>query len=75
MAPSARVLLVSVNREDQPHPVYPLALEYLAAALRAAGHEVRLHDCWAAGAEGPSLGDAVRGFAPGLVGVSLRNVE
>ena len=72
---AARILLVSANREDQPHPVYPLALEYLAAALRAAGHEVRLLDVRKAAADGVAVGTAVRDAAPGLVGVSLRNVD
>jgi hypothetical protein len=67
---SARVLLVSVNREDQPHPVYPLALEHLAAALRAAGHEALLLDVRKLAADGVPLVDAVRDARPDLVGVS-----
>ncbi len=74
-APAARVLLVSVNREDQPHPVYPLGLECLAAALRAAGHEARLLDVRKAAADGVTVEAAVRAAAPDLVGVSLRNVD
>jgi radical SAM superfamily enzyme YgiQ (UPF0313 family) len=71
----ARVLLVSANTEDQPHPVYPLALECLGAALRKAGHAVRFFDCWRAGAPPAALADAVRDAAPDLVGVSIRNVD
>jgi radical SAM superfamily enzyme YgiQ (UPF0313 family) len=72
---SVRVLLVSVNREDQPHPVYPLALEHLAAALRAAGHEARLLDVRKAEADGIAIAAAIRAARPDLVGVSVRNVD
>jgi radical SAM superfamily enzyme YgiQ (UPF0313 family) len=75
MTTSARVLLVSVNREDQPQPVYPLALDLLAAALRAAGHEARLLDVRTIASDGIPLADAVREAAPHLVGVSLRNID
>jgi hypothetical protein len=71
----ARVLLVSVNTEDQPQPVYPLALDYLRDALRRGGHEARLFDCWKAAAVGASLGETLREFKPDLVGVSVRNID
>ncbi len=44
----ARVLLVNLNRYDQPYPVYPVGLAYLDAALRGAGYATRLWDARAA---------------------------
>jgi len=44
----SRVLLVNINRYDQPYPVYPLGLACIDGALRSAGHPgisvVRLRD-------------------------------
>jgi radical SAM superfamily enzyme YgiQ (UPF0313 family) len=71
----ARVLLVSINTEDQPQPVYPLALDSLRDALRRGGHEARLFDCWKAAADGASIGETLREFKPDLVGVSVRNID
>ena len=68
-----RVALVNSNR-IQP-PVAPLGLEYVAEALLAAGHEVRILDlCWE---EQPEK--AIQGFFNdreyGLVGISIRNTD
>jgi radical SAM superfamily enzyme YgiQ (UPF0313 family) len=67
-----KVLLVSANAEQAPNPVFPIGISYVARALEPA-HEVRLHDVVVDGVAG--LPDAVRAFDPGLVGVSLRNVD
>jgi radical SAM superfamily enzyme YgiQ (UPF0313 family) len=68
-----RVLLLSTNTFLEPHPVYPLGLDYVARAV-AASHQVRILDAnLLAGDE--ALGKAVREFAPHAVGISLRNVD
>ncbi len=73
--PPCRVLLVSTNSEADPHPVYPLGLEYLRAALMAQGHEVRIFDVNMSAPGAPDLEPAVLAFAPDLIGVSIRNVD
>jgi radical SAM superfamily enzyme YgiQ (UPF0313 family) len=68
----ARVLLVSLNRYDQPYPVYPLGIAYLDGALRKAGHETRI---WDANMSPVPLAQAVAEFRPDFVGISLRNID
>jgi radical SAM superfamily enzyme YgiQ (UPF0313 family) len=68
-----RVLLVSANTVINPYPVYPLGLDYIRRAL-SGRHEVEILDLNVlAGLE--ELKRAVTRFAPGLVGLSLRNID
>lgn len=67
-----KVLLISANRVIAPYPVYPLGLDYVAAALRRR-HEVKIIDLNAAADE--VLEALVRGFAPQIIGISLRNID
>ena len=66
-----KILLVNVNTCVSPYPVFPLGIAHLAAALEAAGHTVRLHDINL----DRDLEKAVAGFNPGLIGLSLRNID
>ncbi len=68
----SRVLLVNINRYDQPYPVYPLGLAYIDGALRAAGHVTRV---WDSLADKTSLEETVGEFQPDFVGLSLRNID
>ena len=70
-----KVLLVSTNRESLPDPVAPLGAAYVAAALKQAGHDVRLLDLQFAPDVHLALKDAYRGYRPGVVGLSIRNVD
>ena len=71
----ARVLLVSANRERQPYPVVPNGLACVASALDAAGHEVRFLDlCFERDPVGATK-RAILEHNPGLVGVSVRNID
>jgi len=71
--PPATILLVNTNRMRP--PIAPLALDYLGAALRVEGHQVRLLDlCWAEDANRA----ACRAFAegrPDLVALTFRNTD
>ena len=70
-----RVLLVSTNREQAPQPVVPNGVACVASALRQAGHDVRVLDlCFAPDPLGTAR-DAALGFAPDVVGVSVRNID
>ena len=68
----SRVLLISVNQYDFPHPVFPLGLAHVDAALRRAGHQTRVVDL---NLNPPSLPEITAGFRPDLVGLSLRNID
>jgi radical SAM superfamily enzyme YgiQ (UPF0313 family) len=68
-----RVLLVSANTLTQPYPVYPLGLDYVAGAL-ADRHTVQIVDMNPPGAV-KTLADIIDGFAPEVVGISIRNID
>jgi len=68
----SRVLLISVNQYDFPHPVFPLGLAHLDAALRRSGHRTRLVDL---NLSPPPLAEITAQFQPDLVGLSLRNID
>jgi len=70
-----RVLLVSANRERQPMPVLANGVACVAAALDAAGHDVRVADlCFERDPIEAARAAAVR-FRPDVVGVSVRNID
>ena len=70
-----KVLLISPNRERLPSPVFPLGLAYLSSALKKRGHEVRGLDlCFSADVP-RDIARAVRSFRPGILGLSLRNID
>jgi radical SAM superfamily enzyme YgiQ (UPF0313 family) len=71
----SRVFLVATNTSVEPHPVYPLGMAVVAAALAGRGHEVRQFDFLASGRSLPRLAEAVAGFDPDFVGLSLRNLD
>jgi anaerobic magnesium-protoporphyrin IX monomethyl ester cyclase len=72
---SARVLLVSTNRERQPYPVVPNGMACVASALDAAGHKVRFLDlCFSRNPVATAF-RAARDFSPNVIGVSVRNID
>jgi hypothetical protein len=68
-----KVLLVSANTVQEPFPVYPLGLDYVAGAI-ADRHAVRCLDlnCLT---EAEALERAIQAYGPELIGLSLRNVD
>lgn len=68
-----KVLLISANTVVEPYAVYPLGLDYVAAAL-AADHEVARLDMNVLADEG-ALSQAIKRFMPDMIGVSLRNID
>ncbi|HUF66543.1 MAG TPA: radical SAM protein [Gemmatimonadaceae bacterium] len=74
-APGARVLLVSANRERQPFPVVPNGVACVAAALRAARHDVRVLDLCFDRSPDRSVRDTVQALRPDVIGLSVRNID
>ncbi len=70
-----RILLISVNRERLPYPVFPLGLAYIAKALREEGHQLEVMDlCFSQEVE-KELSNLLLRFQPELIGLSLRNLD
>ena len=70
-----RVLLVSANTEKINMPVLPLGLACVAEATRSAGHDVKLVDLMDQQNTRIVLKDAVDGFQPEIIGISVRNID
>lgn len=70
-----RVLLLSVNREQTPQPVYPLGLEYIRAACKGAGFETLILDCNLFSDVEAELKQNVSDFQPDFSLISLRNID
>ncbi|MBM4276703.1 MAG: radical SAM protein [Deltaproteobacteria bacterium] len=69
------ILLISVNRERMPAPVFPLGLACIAGALRAKGHSVEVLDlCFSQNTSG-DLKEILLRFQPEIIGLSLRNLD
>jgi lipid biosynthesis B12-binding/radical SAM protein len=70
-----RVLLISANAASTPYSVYPLGLSMVAGSLSNAGHEVQQFDLIHSGMSMDAVADAVRGFLPDIIGISIRNID
>jgi radical SAM superfamily enzyme YgiQ (UPF0313 family) len=70
-----KILLISVNRERMPFPVFPLGLAYIAKALREAGRQIEVMDLCFSQEVSTDLESALRRFQPDLIGISLRNLD
>ncbi len=70
-----RVLLVSANTESINMPVIPVGLAAVAAATRNAGHRVELIDLLSVRDTGTAIKEAVVGFQPEVIGISIRNID
>jgi radical SAM superfamily enzyme YgiQ (UPF0313 family) len=70
-----KTLLISVNRERMPAPVFPLGLAYIAGALKEKGHSIEVLDlCFSQNVSG-DLKEVLLRFQPELIGLSLRNLD
>lgn len=70
-----RVLLVSANTETINMPVLPLGLACVDEAARSAGHDVKLVDLMDQQDTRLVLQNAVDGFQPEVIGISVRNID
>jgi radical SAM superfamily enzyme YgiQ (UPF0313 family) len=70
-----KILLISVNREKMPYPVFPLGLAYLVRALRDEGHTTEALDLCFSQEPSVELKETLQRFQPYLIGLSLRNLD
>jgi radical SAM superfamily enzyme YgiQ (UPF0313 family) len=70
-----KILLISVNRERMPFPVFPLGLAYIARGLREEGHQIEVMDLCFSQEGSVDLNNTLGRFKPDLIGVSLRNLD
>lgn len=70
-----KALLISANTERINLVPLPLGLGCVAAAARNAGHDVRVLDLMAEGDTETLVREAVASFAPGVIGISVRNID
>ncbi|GFE56348.1 lipid biosynthesis B12-binding/radical SAM protein [Geobacter sp. AOG1] len=70
-----KILLISVNRERSPYPVFPLGLAYLAGPLAMAGHSLELLDLCFEPDPVAAVAAAIERFAPAAVILSIRNID
>lgn len=68
----ARVLLLNPNRSEEPYPVYPVGLAYLARTLIDAGHEIAF---WDAIMSLESAEAMVARWHPDVIALSVRNID
>ena len=69
------VLLISANTERINLPTLPFGLALVAAAVRAAGHAVRMLDLRCETDPHAAVARAIRAFRPDAIGISVRNVD
>ncbi len=69
---ASKILLISINQCDEPYPVFPLGLAYVASALHRAGHQTRLLDLQM---DLPAIAGTMAEFQPDIIGISLRNID
>jgi radical SAM superfamily enzyme YgiQ (UPF0313 family) len=70
-----KILLISANTERINMPTMPLGLGCVAEAARQAGHEIRLLDLLDVTEPGPIIEEAIEGFPPDVIGISVRNID
>jgi len=70
-----KILLVSVNRERMPFPVFPLGLAYIARVLRDEGHPMEVIDLCFSQDVPADLKNTLHRFQPDLISISLRNLD
>lgn len=70
-----KVLLVQSPTGRREAPIYPLGLAFLSSHLRSAGHDVKGLDLSLSSNCREDIRGALQSFSPGIVAVSLRNID
>ncbi|MBI4536379.1 MAG: radical SAM protein [candidate division NC10 bacterium] len=69
------VLLISANTERVNLPALPYGLALVAAAVRAAGHEVAMLDLLREADQRAAIARAIAALRPRVIGISVRNID
>lgn len=69
------VLILSINREKFPDPVFPLGSSYIADSLIKAGYSVEIFDCCFRDDPVDSLTTYLKEKPFDIIGISIRNVD
>ena len=75
MSEAMKVLLISASTEKVNLPTLPLGLACVAVAIQKAGHEMTMIDLKIEEETRPLIEEAVRGFRPEVIGLSVRNID
>lgn len=70
-----KVLLLSVNQERDPYPVFPIGLAFLAEPLEQSGHQLSLLDLCFENDIANAVKSCLDDFKPDAVLISLRNLD
>jgi len=70
-----RVLLISANTEKIHMPTLPLGLACVASATQKAGYDVAMVDLMVEKDTRSALKEAIEGFSPDIIGISVRNID
>ncbi|MFO7760647.1 MAG: cobalamin-dependent protein [Desulfobia sp.] len=70
-----RVLMISANTEQVNMPVLPIGMARVAAAVEAAGHDIRVVNLMRPEHVIRELPGTISGFAPEVIGISVRNID
>ncbi len=70
-----RILMVNSNRYRKAYPVIPFGLSRVAAAIEAAGHEVRVLDLCFSENCAKDIENAVNKIQPDIMGITIRNID
>jgi radical SAM superfamily enzyme YgiQ (UPF0313 family) len=70
-----KVLFISANTEKINMPTLPLGLACVAAATKKSGHEVAIVDLMMENDVRSVLRQAIEGFRPDIIGLSVRNID
>lgn len=69
------ILIISSNRNKQPLAVMPIGACIVAESLKQAGHQVKLIDLMFETYIEQKTNEAMRAFNPGVIGISIRNID
>ncbi len=70
-----KVLFISANTEKINMPALPLGAACVAAAVRKSGHDVDLVDLMSAEEPHSKIEEAISGFHPDIIAISVRNID
>jgi len=70
-----KILLISVNQEKMPYPVFPLGLAYLVRVLKEEGYRIEVLDLCFSQDPTVELKETLQRFQAELIGLSLRNLD